>query len=74
MRCMEGYITTRKAAEELGVTDSRIRQLIREGKLQSVKLNSRMQVIRAEDLEAVRERGSSGWPKGKPRKRTEGGM
>ncbi len=71
MRCMEGYITTREAAEELGVSDSRIRQLIREGKLRSVKLTSRMQVIRSEDLDAVRERGSSGWPKGKPRKKAE---
>lgn len=58
-------LTTRQAAEILGVNDSRVRQLILRGRLKAEKFGS-VWMIREEDLELVKDR-PTGYPKGKPR-------
>ena len=62
---MEGYMTTKEAAKELGVSAGRIRQLIIQKRLPATKFGRDL-MIRPEDLEQVRER-KQGWPKGKAR-------
>ena len=57
---MEELLTTQQAASELGVTDSRIRQLILEGKLPAKKFG-RSHMIRRGDLKNV-EVGNLGRP------------
>ena len=49
---MDEYLTTQQAAERLGITDSRVRQLILEGRLPGQKFG-RSNMIRASDLKAV---------------------
>jgi excisionase family DNA binding protein len=49
---MGTLLTTQEAAERLGLTDSRVRQLVLEGKLPAQKFG-RAHVIREEDLELV---------------------
>jgi excisionase family DNA binding protein len=49
---MDELLTTQQAAERLGITDSRVRQLILEGKLPAKKFG-RSNMIRASDLKAV---------------------
>lgn len=57
---MKEFLTTQEAAEELGVTDSRVRQLIIDGKLQAQKFG-RSHMIRRSDLKNV-EIGNRGRP------------
>lgn len=56
------YLTTKQAAEKLGVTESRIRQLIAEGRLKSEKLGH-INVILEKDLGKIAPR-----PIGRPKK------
>jgi len=57
-------LTTKDAAKILGVSDSRIRQLILSGKLHATKYG-RDNLIRESDLEAVRIRARPGRPRRK---------
>jgi excisionase family DNA binding protein len=49
---MDELLTTQQAAERLGITDSRVRQLVLEGRLPAQKFG-RSNMIRAADLKAV---------------------
>ncbi len=61
-------IDTGTAAAELGVSRRRVQQLIDggNGPLRAVQIG-RDWLIDPADLDAVRERASVGWPKGRPR-------
>lgn len=48
-------ITTKQAAAELGISDSRVRQLILAERLKAERVGSQL-LIRPRDLDAVRER------------------
>ncbi len=62
------YLTTQQAAHELGVTDSRIRQFIRNGQLRSIKFGRHAHMIDPRDLEPLRARKTMRGPaKGLPR-------
>lgn len=52
---MSAALTTRQAAERLGVTDSRIRHLVLEGRLPAEKFGRDL-VIREHDLRLVEDR------------------
>lgn len=52
---MSAALTTRQAAERLGVTDSRIRHLVLEGRLPAEKFGRDL-VIRERDLRLVEDR------------------
>jgi excisionase family DNA binding protein len=58
---MKELLTTQEAAEELGVTDSRVRQLIIDGKLPAQKFG-RSHMIKRSDLKDV-EIGNRGRPR-----------
>lgn len=49
---MSEFLTTQEAAEELGITDSRVRQLIIDGKLPAQKFG-RSHMIKRSDLKQV---------------------
>ena len=49
---MESFLTTQQAAERLGVTAGRVRQMIVDGQLPAMKMG-RDNFIRAEDLQLV---------------------
>ncbi len=55
------YLTTRQAAEKLGVSIGRIQQLVAGNRLPSVK-KGRDRFILEKDLELVRERKRTGRP------------
>ena len=55
------YLTTKQAAENLGVSVGRIQQLIAEDRLPSVKIG-RDRFILEKDLEIVRDRKRTGRP------------
>ncbi len=61
-------ITPDEAAELLGITGNRVRQLIRKGRLPAQKVRNRWLVIRAGDLALIKNR-KGGWPKGVPRRK-----
>lgn len=63
-------LTTDEAAERLGMTPGRVRQLIRAGKLTPVRRIDKAYMLRTEDVDAYAQQAppSVGWPKGKPRK------
>lgn len=56
------YLTTKQAAEKLGVSVGRVQQLVAEKRLPSVKIG-RDRFILEKDLEFVRERKRTGRPK-----------
>lgn len=63
-----GYLTVAEAAERLGVTGGRVRQLIAAEDLPSTKVGG-VNLIPEEAFEEYqRTRRPVGWPKGKPRK------
>lgn len=62
---MDELLTTQQAAERLGITDGRVRQLILEGRLPSIKFG-RSNVIRTADLALV-----EGIKRGRPKKEAE---
>ena len=55
------YLTTKQAAEKLGVSVGRVQQLVAEKRLPSVKIG-RDRFILEKDLELVRERKRTGRP------------
>lgn len=55
------YLTTKQAAEKLGVSVGRVQQLVAENRLPSVKIG-RDRFILEKDLELVRERKRTGRP------------
>ena len=59
---MNGWLTTQQAADKLGVTQGRIRQLILSGDLPSEKVG-RDRMIREEDLKLIEKRPGRGRPK-----------
>ena len=59
---MSEFVTTQQAAEELGVTDSRVRQLVLDGTLPAEKFG-RSHMIRRRDLKLVPSAS-----RGRPRK------
>lgn len=64
-------LTTKQAADILGVTDSHVRRLIIAGKLPAERVGPRMLVLKREDVEQYRDqhpRSKAGWPKGRRRK------
>lgn len=58
---IDGYLTAKEAAEKLGVSDGRIRQLIAEKRLPTVKVGN-SNLIKETDLELVKERKRTGRP------------
>jgi excisionase family DNA binding protein len=61
----KAYLTTAQAAARLGVSPSRVRQLIAAGRIKANKIG-RDNMIRASSLKAVADR-KPGWPKGRKR-------
>jgi len=58
---LEGYITTKEAAQKLEVSEGRIRQLVAEGRLPAVKVGQ-TNLVKESDLELVKDR-KTGRPK-----------
>ena len=63
---MDELLTTQQVAERLGITDSRVRQLVLEGRLPAQRFG-RSHMIRAADLKAV-----EGMKRGRPAKAKAG--
>ncbi len=59
---LEGFITTKEAAQILNVSEGRIRQLVADGRLPAVKVGQ-TNLVKESDLELVRERKRTGRPK-----------
>jgi len=59
---LEGYITTKEAAQILDISEGRIRQLVADGRLPAVKVGQ-TNLVKETDLELVRERKRTGRPK-----------
>lgn len=55
------YLTAKKAAEKLGVSAGRIRQLVVEKRLPATKFGNSLMILES-DLELVRERKKTGRP------------
>jgi len=58
---MEGYITTTEAAERLGISSARVRQLVGSGDLPVTKFGP-VNMVKETDLELIRERRGVGRP------------
>jgi excisionase family DNA binding protein len=58
---VEGYLTTKQVAEKLGVSEGRVRQLVSEGRLPSVKVGH-TNLVRESDIELVKVRKRTGRP------------
>jgi excisionase family DNA binding protein len=61
---MEGYITTTEAAERLGVSSARVRQLVASGALPAQKFGP-VNMVRVADLALVENRPGVGRPPSK---------
>jgi excisionase family DNA binding protein len=59
---LEGFITTKEAAQILNVSEGRIRQLVADGRLPAVKVGQ-TNLIKESDLELVKDRKRTGRPK-----------
>lgn len=59
---LEGYITTKEAAQRLNVSEGRIRQLVADGRLPAVKVGQ-TNLVKEADLELVKDRKRTGRPK-----------
>ena len=68
---LRGYLTTKEAAERLGVTESHVCRLVRQGRLEAVRVGQRALLIRNASIRTLKRR-----PPGRPRKQrpTEGGQ
>jgi len=64
---MEGWLTTKQAAERLGVTHGRVRQMIADGEIPSEKMGQ-SRLIREQDLRLVENRPGRGRPRNKTKK------
>ena len=63
---MEGYITTTEAAERLGISSARVRQLVADGTLPAQKFGP-VNMVKESDLNLARNRPGVGRPpKAKP--------
>ncbi len=58
---MEGYITTTEAAERLGISSARVRQLVVSGDLPVIKFGP-VNMVKEADLELIRDRPGVGRP------------
>ena len=58
---LEGYITTKEAAQILNLSEGRIRQLVADGRLPAVKVGQ-TNLVKESDLELVRDRKRTGRP------------
>ncbi len=58
---LDGFITTKEAAQILNVSEGRIRQLVADGRLPAVKVGQ-TNLVKESDLELVRERKRTGRP------------
>jgi excisionase family DNA binding protein len=58
---MEGYITTTEAAERLGISSARVRQLVLRGDLPATKAGP-LNLVKVSDLDLVRNRPAAGRP------------
>jgi excisionase family DNA binding protein len=58
---MQGYVTTTEAAERLGVSSARVRQLVASGTLPAQKFGP-VNMVKESDLELVRNRPGVGRP------------
>lgn len=58
---IEGYLTLREVAERLNVSEGRVRQLVAEGRLPTIKVG-KSNIVKEADLELVRERKQTGRP------------
>jgi excisionase family DNA binding protein len=58
---MEGYITTTEAAERLGISSARVRQLVANGTLPVAKFGP-VNMVKEDDLELIRNRPPAGRP------------
>ena len=58
---LEGLITTKEAAQKLGVSEGRIRQLVAHGRLPAVKVGQ-TNLVKESDLELVKDRKRTGRP------------
>lgn len=58
---MEGYITTTEAAERLGLSSARVRQLVLSGKLPATRFGP-VNMVKEADLSLVRNRPAAGRP------------
>lgn len=61
---MEGYITTTEAAERLGVSSARVRQLVADGTLPAQKFGP-VNMVKVSDLDLARNRPGVGRPSSK---------
>jgi excisionase family DNA binding protein len=64
---IEGYITTKEAAEKLEVSEGRIRQLVADGRLPAVKVGQ-TNLVKESDLELVKDRKTGRPPKTETKK------
>ncbi|MEJ7710249.1 MAG: helix-turn-helix domain-containing protein [Pyrinomonadaceae bacterium] len=58
---MEGYITTTEAAERLGISSARVRQLVLSGKLPAIRFGP-VNMVKETDLSLVTSRPAAGRP------------
>lgn len=58
---MQGYVTTTEAAERLGVSSARVRQLVASGKLPATKFGP-VNMVKEADLALVEHRPGVGRP------------
>jgi excisionase family DNA binding protein len=54
---MEGYLTTAEAGDLLGVSASRVRQFILQGRLVAQKVGSKTLIVSARDVAKFRAKG-----------------
>ena len=64
----KGYIATTEAAERLGVSSARVRQLVANGELPATKFGP-VNMIKESDVEKARNRPSVGRPSKKANKK-----
>lgn len=59
---IEGFLTTKEAAERLGVSEGRIRQFVADGRLPAVKVGQ-TNLVKEADLQLVENRQTGRPPK-----------
>ncbi len=64
---LEGYLTTKEVAEELGVSVGRIKQLVAEKRLPAIKVGN-TNLIKEADLNLIKDRPNGRPPKTKSEK------
>ncbi len=61
---LEGYLTTKEAAERLGVSVGRVKQFVAEGRLPAIKVGH-TNLVKESDLKLVQDRKTGRPPKAK---------